>query len=274
MTVASEERMPRSTIAKGPSGTIFDSPAAKIVLPVLTIVLALLAWEYAEIFFQIPSYLLPRPSEFLGRFYTDFGQIWLNAVATGQVVIYAFVIGGLVGIGLGYLIVTFPPVERGMYPLIVFLQIIPKTITAPVFVTWFGVGIFSKLTLTAFITFFPVLVDSIAGFRSIDPRLYYLSRSMGATRWQTFRRIQFPAALPQIFSGLKIGTVYAITAVIVIEFVGSVDGLGNLIVQALGMMDLTLMFAAILATSLLGLFFSLAVTSLERIIMPWKRFQQ
>ena len=273
MAIVSEEGMAKPKASRVGSGTIFDSRAAKILLPVLTMVLTLAAWEYAEVYFSIPSYILPKPSEFLGRFYTDFGQIWSSTIATAQVVIYAFAIGGVIGIGLGYMIVTFPAFERGMYPLIVFLQIIPKTITAPVFVTWFGVGIFSKLTLTTFITFFPVLVDSIAGFRSIDPRLFHLSRSMGATRWQTFRRIQFPAALPQIFSGLKIGTVYAITAVIVIEFVGSVDGLGNLIVQALGMMDLTLMFAAILATSLLGLAFSLAVSSLERIIMPWKRFE-
>lgn len=271
MAATDEPAVSKIKAMKSGRGSLLDTTAAKVLMPALTIVLALVAWEYAEIYFNIPSYLLPRPSEFLGRFYTDFGEIWRDTVATGQVVVYAFVIGGVIGIGLGYLIVTFPAFERGSYPLIVFLQIIPKTITAPLFVTWFGVELFSKLALTTFITFFPVLVDSIAGFRSIDPRLYYLSRSMGASRRQTFFYLQFPAALPHIFSGLKIATVYAVTAVIVIEFVGSVNGLGYLIVQALGMMDLTLMFAAILATSLLGLFFSLAVSSLERIVMPWKR---
>ena len=155
-----------------------------------------------------------------------------------------------------------------------FLQIVPKTITAPLFVTWFGVGIMPKLALTTFITFFPVLVDSMTGFRSIDPRLYHLTRSMGASRWQTFIHLQFPAALPHIFSGLKIATVYAVTAVIVVEFVGSSEGLGYMIVQALGMMDMELMFAAILATSFLGLLFTLAVSSLEVVVMPWLRYKK
>jgi ABC-type nitrate/sulfonate/bicarbonate transport system permease component len=97
---------------------------------------------------------------------------------------------------------------------------------------------------------------------------------MGASWWQTFIHLQFPAALPHIFSGLKIATVYAVTAVIVVEFVGSSDGLGYMIVQALGMMDMELMFAAILATSFLGLLFTLAVSSLEMVVMPWLRYKK
>ena len=229
-----------------------DGRAARVLFPVLTLVATLAAWEYAEIYFRIPAYLIPRPSEFLVRFYTDFPEIWRHSVATGTVIVFAFLIGGAVGIALAYLIVTFRSLEDGAYQVIVFLQIVPKTITAPLFVTWFGVGTLSKLTLTAFITFFPVLVDAMTGFRSIDPRLYYLSRSMGASWWQTFVRLQFPAALPHIFSGLKIATVYAVTAVIVVEFVGSSEGLGYLIVQAVGMMDMSLMFAAILGHVVAG----------------------
>ena len=250
-----------------------DSRIVKVLLPVLTVVASLVAWELAEIYFQIPSYLVPRPSEFLVRFYSDFPEIWHQTLATGIVIVLAFLVGGVVGIALAYLIVTFRSLEDGAYQLIVFLQIVPKTITAPLFVTWFGVGMTPKLAMTAFITFFPVLVDAMTGFRSIDQRLYHLSRSMGANWWQTFIHLQFPAALPHIFSGLKIATVYAVTAVIVVEFVGSSDGLGYLIVQAVGTMDMSLMFAAILATSLLGLFFNLAVTSLEYVLMPWLRYR-
>ncbi|HEY6026078.1 MAG TPA: ABC transporter permease [Pseudolabrys sp.] len=250
-----------------------DSRIVKVLLPVLTLVASLVAWELAEIYFQIPSYLVPRPSEFLGRFYTDFPEIWRQTSATGIVIVLAFLVGGVVGIALAYLIVTFRSLEDGAYQLIVFLQIVPKTITAPLFVTWFGVDMTPKLAMTAFITFFPVLVDAMTGFRSIDQRLYHLSRSMGASWWQTFIHLQFPAALPHIFSGLKIATVYAVTAVIVVEFVGSSDGLGYLIVQAVGTMDMSLMFAAILATSLLGLFFNLVVTSLEYALMPWLKYR-
>ncbi len=250
-----------------------DGRIVKVLLPMLTLLATLVAWELAEIYFQIPSYLVPRPSEFLVRFYTDFPEIWHDSVATGIVIVLAFVVGGAVGVALAYLIVTFRSLEGGAYQVIVFLQIVPKTITAPLFVTWFGVGMSPKLALTAFITFFPVLVDAMTGFRSIDERLYHLSRSMGASWWQTFVHLQFPAALPHIFSGLKIATVYAVTAVIVVEFVGSSEGLGYLIVQAVGTMDMSLMFAAILATSLLGLFFNLVVTSLEHVVMPWLKYR-
>ncbi len=250
-----------------------DGRILKVLLPVLTMAATLVAWELAEIYFDIPSYLVPRPSEFLLRFYTDFPEIWHHTFATGSVVVMAFVVGSVVGIALAYLIVTFESLSGGAYQLILFLQIVPKTITAPLFVTWFGVGVMPKLAMTAFITFFPVLVDAITGFRSIDRRLYYLSRSMGASWWQTFIRLQLPAALPYVFAGLKIATVYAVTAVIVVEFVGSSEGLGYLIVQALGTMDMSLMFAAILATSLLGLFFNLMVSSLEYVLMPWLKFR-
>lgn len=255
------------------SGTLIDGRAARIVLPVLTMVVVLLAWELACDLLAVPAYLMPRPSEFLWKFYTDFGTISGQMWATGKVILMAFGVAGVIGVTLGYLIATFAALERGAYPLIVFLEIIPKTITAPLFVTWFGVGVGSKLILTTFIAFFPILVNGIAGFRSIDPRLYYLAQSAGANWWQTFVHIQFPAALPHIFAGLKIASVYAVTAAIVIEFVGSTEGLGHLIVDAMAYMDMELMFAAILATALTGLIFNLLVTSTERLVMPWLRYR-
>ncbi len=155
-----------------------------------------------------------------------------------------------------------------------FLEIIPKTITAPLFVTWFGVGLTAKLILTAFIAFFPILVNGSPGsVRSIRGCTISPS-SMGANWWQTFTRFQFPAALPHIFAGLKIASVYAVTAAIVIEFVGSTEGLGYLIVDAMAYMDMELMFCAILATALTGLYsFNLAISSIEWILMPWLKFR-
>lgn len=255
------------------SSLLVDSWAARIVLPAMTMVVVMVAWELACDALSIPAYLMPKPSEFLWKFYTDFSTLAWQMWATGKVILMAFGIAGVIGVTLGYLIATFAALERGAYPLIVFLEIIPKTITAPLFVTWFGVGLVSKLILTTFIAFFPVLVNVIAGFRSIDPRLYYLARSAGANWWQTFVHIQFPAALPHVFAGLKIASVYAVTAAIVIEFVGSTEGLGHLIVDAMAYMDMELMFAAILATALTGLIFNLSVTSAERIVMPWLRYR-
>jgi NitT/TauT family transport system permease protein len=255
------------------AGALTGATASKVVLPALTMLLVLAVWEGLCIALDIPPYLVPKPSGFLGRFYSDFPLIVFHMWATSKVILLAFGVAGLIAITLAYLIVTFPWLERGAYPLIVFLEIIPKTITAPLFVAWFGVGLVSKLTLTTFIAFFPILVNCIAGFRSIDPRLYHISRSMGAAWWQTFLHIQYPAALPHIFAGLKIASVYAVTASIVVEFVGSADGLGYLIVDAMAYMDMALMFTAILATSLTGLLFSLLVGATERLVMPWLQYR-
>jgi NitT/TauT family transport system permease protein len=255
------------------AGALTRGGASSVVLPALTMIAVLAAWEGLCIVLDIPPYLVPKPSGFLWRFYSDLPLVAFHMWATAKVIIVAFAIASLIGTTLAYLIVTFPWLERGAYPLIVFLEIIPKTITAPLFVAWFGVGLGSKLTLTTFIAFFPLLVNGIAGFRSIDPRLYHISRSMGARWWQTFLHIQYPAALPHIFAGLKIASVYAVTASIVVEFVGSADGLGYLIVDAMAYMDMALMFAAILATSLTGLFFNLAVGATERLVMPWLQYR-
>ncbi len=266
--------MTPSTDQRSRVASLLDGASAKVILPILTMALVLVAWEYFCILLEIPPYLVPKPTEVLGRFYTDFANIGYHMWATSKVILMAFVFAGIIGVTMGYMIVTFATLERGAYPLIVFLEIIPKTITAPLFVAWFGVGLSSKLMLTTFIAFFPILVNSIAGFRSIDPRLYHISRSMGANWSQTFRFIQYPAALPYIFAGLKIASVYAVTASIVIEFVGSTEGLGYLIIEAMAFMDMELMFAAILATALTGLLFNLVVTSFERLVIPWMQYRQ
>jgi NitT/TauT family transport system permease protein len=154
---------------------------------------------------------------------------------------------------------------------LVILQIAPKTIIAPLLIVWYGTGSLPKLVLTTLMTFFPILVDSMAGFRSIDPRLYQITASMGASGRQTFRAIRVPAAMPYIFSGLKIGMVSAVMASMVVEYIGSGEGLGYLTLYAFGRSDVPLMFAAILTTALLGLLFTSVLVSTERLLMPWLR---
>ena len=242
---------------------------AAALLPALTILAVFVAWELVCMAFDVPPYLVPRPSQFLQSWWDNFGEIFNQTCATAYAVLVSFVLSGLVGIPLGYALVRSQSLEEGAYPLLLFMQILPKTIVAPIFIVSFGVGIVPKLVLTTFITFFPILVDSIAGFRAVNPQTYYISRCMGATQWQTFRYIELPSAMPYIFSGFKIATVYAVTAVIVVEFIGSTDGIGYLMIKASNFMDMPLMFTGIIATSLVGLVFNLAVSSLEWMIMPW-----
>ena len=136
---------------------------------------------------------------------------------------------------------------------------------------WFGFADTPKVILTGLITFFPVLVDSVTGFKSIDPRQYYLSRSVGASWWQTFRLFELPSAAPSIFSGLRITIVIAVTVVIVVEWLNSQNGLGYLVLRAMDGPNTPFLFAILFVASLIGVLLSFGVAFLERILLPWRR---
>ncbi|MFO1055548.1 MAG: ABC transporter permease [Dongiaceae bacterium] len=245
--------------------------ALDLLLPALIVGVVIGLWQLSDSVFGIPVYMLPRPSDFLPQFWLSLPQLWQNAVPTTLIILGGFLLGTAVAVPLALAIAASRLLERGLLPALVVLQIAPKTIVAPLLIVWLGTGWMPQLALTTVMTFFPILVDAIAGFRAVDPRLYHVARSMGATRWQTFRHIRLPAAMPAIFSGLKIGMVSAITGAVVVEFVASNAGLGYLTMWASSHLDMELMFAAILTTALLGLVLNMILVSLEMLLMPWMR---
>ncbi len=155
--------------------------------------------------------------------------------------------------------------------MIVFFQLIPKIAIAPLFVVWFGFGLFPKVLLTFLLCFFPTLVASMTGFRALDERVLFLTESMGASWWQTFRHVRLPAAMTYIFAGLKVSIVFAATGAIVGEFVGANAGLGYLLLRGTSYLDMPLIFAVLVALSVVGIFFSYLVQYAERWLMPWQR---
>ncbi|TIR03453.1 MAG: ABC transporter permease [Mesorhizobium sp.] len=247
--------------------------AKRIVPPVLVLIAFIVAWQFSSDWFGIPTYLFPAPSDFIGRFVTDRGALAYNFAATGYVVVVGFTLATLIAIPLGLAIASYSSLRRSLFPLIVFFEIIPKTITAPLLIVWFGFGFTPRVSLTAVMTFFPILVNSIAGFSSVNPRLHFLTKSMGANSWQTFRFIRLPAAMPYIFSGMKIGMVYAVTACITVEFIGANEGLEVLILSASSTMDIALMFAGVIATASLAMVLTGILLGMETVMMPWRRVQ-
>jgi len=151
------------------------------------------------------------------------------------------------------------------------MQLVPKIAVAPLFLVWLGFGIESKVLLTVLMTFFPLLLASISGFQILDDRLLYLTQSMGATRWQTFRYLRFPAALPVIFSGIKTSATIAATAAIVAEFVGSNRGLGYVLLRGTSTMDIELTFAVLVLLTLIGILINYVVEFSEWLMTPWQR---
>jgi NitT/TauT family transport system permease protein len=250
-------------------GTVLN--AVSIVgLPLLTMGGLVVAWQILVPVFEVPRYILPVPTDFIARVFTSRALLWDHTLVTGTEVLLGFIAAIVISIPLALIIASSQFLERAFYPLIVFFQLIPKIAIAPLFIVWFGFGIFPKVLITFFLCFFPILVASMVGFKSIDLRLLYITRSMGASRWQTFRFIRFPAALPFIFTGLRVSVVFATTGAIVGEFVGAQAGLGYLLLRGTSLLDMTLIFAVLVVLSVMGLTLSYVVTATEKWVMPWR----
>lgn len=240
-----------------------------LVGPLTTLIAIFAVWEALAAYYRVPVYLLPKPTDFLPKLSTDYLMVLQHTGATASIILIGFVASAIIAIPLALLIASNRALERSLYPIIVCLELVPKTITAPLLIVWFGIGPAPRIALTVLMTFFPILVESYSGFKAVDSRLYYLSRSMGASAWQTFWFIRMPAAMPFIFAGFKIGIINAVTAAIVAEFIGSSIGLGYLILSASSSMNMPLMFNGIVTAAVLGVLFNLIVTSLEVVLMPW-----
>lgn len=242
-------------------------------LPVWVFIALIAAWWAAVAILKVPSFLLPPPQDVLPRIWEGRQSLFNHSMITIQEILLGFGLSVVTAIPLGLLIALSPIAKRMLYPLLVFIQLVPKIAIAPLFVVWMGFGLTSKVMLTLLLTFFPLLLASIAGFQILDQRLLYLTRSMGATTWQTFRYLRFPAALPVIFGGLKTSATIAATAAIVAEFVGSNNGLGYILLQGTANLDTTLVFAVLFLLTIIGLALNTIVEVVEYFMTPWQRSQ-
>jgi NitT/TauT family transport system permease protein len=242
-------------------------------LPAAVFIGIIAAWSLSIDYFEIPGYLLPPPQDVLPRIGASWQSLWYHSLITIEEILLGFGLSIVTAIPMGLLIALSPTAKRMLYPLLVFIQLVPKIAIAPLFVVWIGFDMASKVMLTLLLTFFPLLLASIAGFQILDQRLLYLTRSMGASLWQTFWYLRFPSALPVIFGGLKTSATIAATAAIVAEFVGANKGLGYQLLQATGIMDTTLVFAILFLLTVIGLALNAVVEVVEYLMTPWRRGQ-
>ena len=244
----------------------------RLLVPVV-LALAIAAWEGLVRWQELPAFVLPGP-----------GVVWqrgLAALADGTLARHASVtlleiaLGLLLGLAtafvLGYLLGKHRRAERLLSPYIVASQSVPVVAIAPLLIIWLGSGLASKVLICALITFFPTLVSTIVGIRNVDADLHDLMRSLRASRWQIFRKLELPAALPVVFGGLKLSVILAVVGAVVGEFVGASVGLGFLINQARGVFDTPLMFVAVFALVLIAQALYLAVSLVERAALRWQR---
>ena len=248
--------------------------SAWALVPALTFVVLIFLWGVLVSVFRVPDYLVPAPQAVIPKLYEARQALWQNTVITLREIVIGFAITVVLSIPLGLGIALSLTARRIAYPLLVFIQLVPKIAVAPLFLVWFGFGIQSKVLLTVLLSFFPLLLASIAGFQALDTRLLYLTRSMGASAWQTFWYVRFPSALHVIFAGLKTTATIAATAAIVAEFVGSNAGLGYQLLVATGVLDTPLIFAILLILTVIGIGLNYLIEAVAYFAMPWQRTRE
>lgn len=230
----------------------------------------LLLWQLTTTLFQINPYILPSPIAILNTLVSSLDFLMGHMLVTLQETLLGFILAGVVGVGLAMLLSHFRWLRESSYPILLFVQTTPKVALAPVLLVWFGYGLLPKLAMTFLSAFFPILINSMAGFTAIDEELLYLTRVLGATPVQVYRKVRLANALPFMFAGFKVGITLAVLGAVVAEFVSSDRGLGFIIVTAQGQLRTDLAFAAIFLLALigLGLFFTLEL--LQKLLMPWQ----
>lgn len=239
------------------------------VAPLTLVVAVVVAWELAARGLAIEDYLLPAPTQIAEALWVDRGLLAPDAWVTLQEVVLGFLVALACGIVFASMLHIFETLRRAFYPLVVASQTVPIIVIAPILVVWFGFGIGPKLAIIALICFFPITVNTLDGLRSVDRDLIKMMRTLDASRWQIFRRVEAPAALPYTFTGAKIAIAVAVIGAVFGEWAGSDAGLGHLMLQASAQLLTARMFAAVIVLSAFAITLFWLLSALERRVIRW-----
>ena len=241
-----------------------------VVLPAAFGAGLILLWQALVVIFGYPKVILPAPSDIWAVLLEELPTIWQQSVPTVRDTIAGFAIATLFGVGLAALLSLSRLLRDAIYPLVIVIQLVPKIAWTPLFIVWVGIGWQSRLTVAAFIAFFPIFIAMMAGLESTDRSLVRLCRGLTATPWRTFWLVRLPASMPYLFAGLKIAITLAVIGVIVAEFISSSEGLGFLILKAAALLRTDLILAAIAVLCVIGLICYGAVHAGELAVRRWQ----
>jgi NitT/TauT family transport system permease protein len=241
-----------------------------ITTPLLLAALVLV-WHFYVRWTGISAFILPSPGAVGHEFVLLLEQprTWQHIYATVYATAAGFAWAIVVGVGLGVLIARVRWLEQTLNPFIVATQVIPKVALVPLFIVWFGFGITSKVIVAAVLAFFPILTNTVLGVKSIDEGHRDVMTSLNASRWQVFRRLELPSALPYILTGLEVGVVLAIIGAIVGEYLGGNQGLGHMLIARMNAFETDEMFAVLGYMSILGFLFYFGIGALRKVLIPW-----
>ncbi|MCW3040065.1 MAG: transporter permease [Solirubrobacterales bacterium] len=240
-----------------------------MIAPLLVVLLLLGGWQAFTALEDVDEFLLPSPTDVLTALWDDRGLLWDNfRVTAGEMglgLLIAMVAGALLALALH----RWQPLRRGVYPLLVGSQTVPIPIFAPLLAAWLGFDLTPKLVIVALVCFFPVVVPTLDALTTADAGQRKLMRGLGASRWQTLRFVEAPAALPALFTGARLAIAVAAIAAFLAETAGSESGLGHLITQSIPQLETARAFAAVLVLSLFSVTLYGALALAERRLAPW-----
>ena len=244
------------------------------LLPLLGILVLLGIWELYVTISGVSSLVMPSPVDVARSLVDDRGTLWHNLKPTAAEICLGMVLGAAFGLLIAVVLHFSGTVRQASYPLLVGSQAIPIPILAPLLVVWLGFGLLPKLTVVALVSFFPILVTTLSALEAVDPDLIKLLRTFDAGRWQTFRRVELPSALPGVFSGARIAAVFAVLAAILGEQAGSNSGLGILLITTVGNLETAEAFATVFVLAAFAILLFALLTLAERRALPWVHRQR
>jgi NitT/TauT family transport system permease protein len=237
-------------------------------LIILSHLLLLAAWQASALHGGLPKFVLPTPAATVATLNGENYRWIANSWATATEVFGGFCLGALAAIALAVIFCWFKLLESLLMPVLISFNMIPKVALGPLIIVWFKYGIGPNMLIAFSICFFPILLTTARGLQEVDPELLDLIHSLKGSRWQLFKKIQLPSALPYVFSGMKVGAILAVAGAIVGEFLGSDRGLGYLMMQVQVTLDTPAMFMALILITTIGIILYGLILLMERALVP------
>jgi NitT/TauT family transport system permease protein len=251
------------------SGQTGSRARTAVLLPVLGFALAVAGWWLVPAVLHVDPFYVPSPVDVLGEFRRMPGYLLGESWVTIWRVLIGFVVAVAGGLAIAVPLAASRTVERMAMPVLAAVNAVPKVAVAPLLLVWLGFGDAPKIVMVVLVSFFPVIVSTMAGLTSTPADLHQMARSLSASKWQTFVKVRLPWALPQIFVGLKVATPLAIIGAVIGEVVNPDRGLGSVIVGSGTSSDTPLAFAALILLAVIGASFYYLVAGIERLLVPW-----
>lgn len=243
-------------------------------LPTLAFILLFILWELGTIIFDLPSWLLPGPIQVIQEAFSSMEVYTEHLPSTIQLILVGFVIGSSTGVFVAICLHLVPILKDIFYPFIIISQNIPTIVLAPLLVIWFGFGMFPKVIVISLVCFFPITIALLDGFRQTNPDLKHYIQMAGASKRQTFWKLEWPSALPSLFSGLKISATYSVMGAVISEWLGASKGIGVYMTLASSSYRTDRVFVAIVIIVILSLLFFFIITLVERLVIRWNQKEE